>query len=104
MLESLYKQEKLLRLKITGRFYSKPVQTTTHLFPYRYKWHLNVEPRQRKRNLSGFPKPGIRSLEPRLQRKLMKICSNYYSQRIAAGLPPYTYNNVKPNTDKERRL
>ncbi|KAF8821808.1 ribosomal protein L19 protein [Cardiosporidium cionae] len=56
---------------------------------YRYKWHYNI--RHKFERSLGKHKPGIRSMEPKIRRRLQKIARKYLRQRIESGLPPYVW-------------
>uniref|UniRef100_A0A7S1JKF8 50S ribosomal protein L19, chloroplastic n=1 Tax=Vitrella brassicaformis TaxID=1169539 RepID=A0A7S1JKF8_9ALVE len=67
---------------------------------YRYKWQYNV--RGKFTMKQGVHKPGIRSVEPKIRRRLSNIKRRYMHQRVEAGLPPYIWGGPYPQFRRKR--
>ncbi|SBT79806.1 mitochondrial ribosomal protein L19 precursor, putative [Plasmodium malariae] len=67
---------------------------------YRYMWQYNF--RGKYERPRGQHKPGIRSLEPKIRRRLAKLKKKYMKRRIESNLSSYIFGGVYAQYTRKR--
>ncbi|SCM19204.1 mitochondrial ribosomal protein L19 precursor, putative [Plasmodium chabaudi chabaudi] len=67
---------------------------------YRYMWQYNVRGKYEKPR--GQHKPGIRSIEPKIRRRLAKLKKKYMKRRIESNLSSYIFGGVYAQYTRKR--
>ncbi|VWU50255.1 mitochondrial ribosomal protein L19 precursor, putative [Hepatocystis sp. ex Piliocolobus tephrosceles] len=67
---------------------------------YRYMWQYNV--RGKYERPRGEHKPGIRSLEPKIRRRLAKLKKKYMRRRIESNLSSYIFGGIYAQYTRKR--
>lgn len=67
---------------------------------YRYMWQYNV--RGKYERPRGEQKPGIRSVEPKIRRRLAKLKKKYMKRRIESNLSAYIFGGVYAQYTRKR--
>ncbi|CXH82314.1 mitochondrial ribosomal protein L19 precursor, putative [Plasmodium berghei] len=67
---------------------------------YRYMWQYNIRGKYEKPR--GQHKPGIRSIEPKIRRRLAKLKKKYMKRRIESNLSSYIFGGVYAQYTRKR--
>lgn len=67
---------------------------------YRYMWQYNVRGKYEKPR--GNHKPGIRSIEPKIRRRLAKLKKKYIKRRIESNLSAYIFGGTYAQYTRKR--
>ncbi|SBT39416.1 mitochondrial ribosomal protein L19 precursor, putative [Plasmodium ovale wallikeri] len=67
---------------------------------YRYMWQYNV--RGKYERPRGQHKPGIRSIEPKIRRRLAKLKKKYMQRRIESNLSSYIFGGIYAQYTRKR--